>query len=65
MTELWYYTHRRYCTHRNQESMVFEVWVRTGRQEESTLVASCRKRGDANLIRKVLQDHADARRKVA
>jgi len=59
MKELWYYTHR------NLESTVFEVWVLAGRQEESILVASCRKRGDANLIRKVLQDHADARRKVA
>ena len=59
MKELWYYTKR------NQESTEFEVWVHSDGQEEFTLVASCRKRGDANLIRKVLQDHADARKKVA
>jgi hypothetical protein len=52
MKGLWYYLTR------NKERTVFEVWVSVAGQEGSTLVSTCNKRGDANLIRKLLQDHA-------
>jgi len=57
----------RYYTTRNEQSTIFEVWVYDVEHEETPAecVATCAKRGDANLIRKLLQDRADANRKAA